>query len=68
MQDVEIKQKTRFKKLRDTLDIVEQQEKIKLEKVSICDRMCEIYRNRELDLSKKSEMVLQVLSAVMDGR
>jgi hypothetical protein len=67
MAELELK-RGRFKKLRETLDSVEQQEKVKSEKVKICDRMLEIYKNKELDISKKSEMFLQVLSTAPDGQ
>ena len=67
MAELELK-RGRFKKLRETLDSVEQQEKVKSEKVEICDRMLEIYKNKELDISKKSEMFLQVLSTAPDGQ
>lgn len=58
----------RFKKLRESLESAEQQEKIKSEKARICDRMMEIYRNKELDLGKKSELFIQVLSTASDGQ
>lgn len=58
----------RFKKLRETLESVEKQEKLRSEKASICDKMLEIYKNKEMDLSKKSEMFIQVLSTAPDGQ
>ena len=66
MAEFEVK-KSRFKKLRDTLESVEQQEKVKAEKATICDRMVEIYKNKDLDVSKKSELFLQVLSTAPEG-
>jgi hypothetical protein len=67
MAEIEMKPKARFKKLRETLENVEQQEKVRAEKASICDKMMEIYRNSELDLTKKSEMFIQVLSSAPNG-
>lgn len=58
----------RFKKLREALETVESQERVKSEKAKICDKMIEIYKNKDLDLSKKSEMFLQVLSTAPDGQ
>lgn len=58
----------RFKKLRESLENAEQQEKVRSEKAIICDRMMEIYKNKELDLGKKSELFIQVLSTASDGQ
>ena len=66
MAEPELK-RSRFKKLRDTLETVEQQEKVKLEKANICDRLVEIYRSKDLDISKKSEMVFQMLATAPHG-
>jgi len=67
MAELEMK-RPRFKKLRETLESAEQQEKLKSEKVSICDKMMEIYKNKDLDLSKKSELFIQLLSTAPDGQ
>jgi hypothetical protein len=67
MAELEVK-RSRFKKLRDTLESVEQQEKLKAEKATICDRLIEIYKNKDLDISKKSELFIQVLSTAPEGR
>lgn len=67
MAEAEMK-RSRFKKLRDTLESVEQQERVKAEKATICDRMMEIYKNKDLDLSKKSELFIQVLSTAPEGQ
>lgn len=66
MAELEVK-RSRFKKLRETLESAEQQEKVRSEKASVCDKMMEIYKNGELDISKKSEMFIQVLSNVSEG-
>lgn len=58
----------RFKKLRETLEFAEAQEKARSEKAVIYDRMVEIYKNKDLDAVKKSEMFLQVLSTAPDGQ
>lgn len=67
MAEPELK-RPRFKKLRETLETMEQQEKLKSEKASICDRMMEIYKNKDLDISKKSELFIQALSSAPDGQ
>ncbi len=67
MAELEVK-RSRFKKLRDTLESVEQQEKLKTEKATIYDRLIEIYKNKDLDISKKSELFIQVLSTAPEGR
>lgn len=67
MSEHEIKKKTRFKKLRETLETIEQQEKDKLEKAKICDRLVEIYKSKDLDFSKKSEMVFQMLATAQQS-
>lgn len=67
MAEPELK-RPRFKKLRETLESAEQQEKVRSEKANICDRMLEIYKNKELDLGKKSELFIQVLSTAPDGQ
>ena len=66
MAEHEVK-RSRFKKLRDTLESVEKQEKMKAEKATICDRLIEIYKNKDLDINKKSELFIQVLSTVPEG-
>ncbi len=65
--DFEKKYRTRFKKLHETLEKVEQQEEIRSAKASICDKMLEIYKNKDLDMGQKSELFIQVLSSVQDG-
>lgn len=67
MVDLEVKG-SRFKKLRETLETVEQQEKAKSEKARVCDKMLEIYKNKDLDINKKSELFIQVLSDLPDGK
>ena len=67
MAELEVK-RGRFKKLRETLESAEQQEKVRSEKANICDKMLEIYRDKDLDVGKKSEMFLQVLSTASDGQ
>ena len=67
MAEPELK-RPRFKKLRETLESAEQQEKVKTEKARICDRMMEIYRNKDLDFGKKSELFIQVLATASDGQ
>lgn len=67
MAELEMKQKIRFKKLLETLATVEQQDKLKSEKANVYDKMLEIYCNKDIDLSRKSEMFIQVLSSAQCG-
>lgn len=66
MAEVELKDR-RFKKLRDTLESAEKQEKILSDKAVICDKLMEIYRNPDLDIAKKGELFMQVLSSIQGG-
>ena len=52
---------SRFKKLHETLEIAEKHEKVNTKKVKICDKLLEIYEDKEIDSSKKSELFIQVL-------
>lgn len=67
MAAVETKSRTRLKKLRETLEVTEHYEKMKSEKASLCDRMLEIYKNNDIDIGKKSELLLQLLSSIAHG-
>ena len=65
MAGLEISQKLRFKKIKELLESTEKAEKVKEEKVSVCDRMLEIYES-EMELPKKSEMFMQVMSSATE--
>lgn len=65
MAELETSHKMRFRKIKELLEITEKAEKVKEEKVSICDRMLEIYES-EIELAKKSEMFMQVLSSAAE--
>ena len=65
MAELETSHKVRFKKIKELLESTEKAEKVKEEKVSICDKMLEIYES-ELELPKKSEMFMQVLSSAAE--
>ena len=65
MTELETSHKTRFKKIKELLEITEKAEKVKEEKASICDRMLEIYES-EMELPKKSELFMQVLSSAAE--
>lgn len=66
MAEVELKDR-RFKKLRDTLENQLAQEKALSDKASICDRLMEIYKNPNLDVAKKGELFMQVMSSIQVG-
>lgn len=65
MAEIETSHKMRFKKIRELLETTERAEKVKEEKASICDKMMEIYES-EMELPKKSEMFIQVLSSAAE--
>ena len=65
MAELETSHKVRFKKIRELLETTEKAEKVKEEKISVCDRMMEIYES-EIELQKKSEMFMQVLSSASE--
>ena len=66
MADAENKQRSRFKKLRELVETVEKQETEKIKKASVCDEMLKIYKNKELDISQKSELFCKVLSGISE--
>ena len=66
MADAENKQRSRFKKLRELVETVEKQETEKIKKASVCDEMLKIYKNKELDISQKSELFCKVLSSISE--
>ena len=65
MTELETSHKMRFKKIRELLETTEKAEKVKEEKVSVCDRMMEIYES-EIEIQKKSEMFMQVMSSAAE--
>lgn len=65
MAEIETSHKMRFKKIRELLETTERAEKVKEEKASVCDKMMEIYES-EMELPKKSEMFMQVMSSVSE--
>ena len=65
MAELELSHKVRFKKMRELLETTERAEKVKEEKASVCDKMMEIYES-EMELPKKSEMLMQVMSSAAE--
>ena len=65
MAELETSHKVRFKKIKELLETTEKAEKVKEEKANVCDRMLEIYES-ELELHKKSEMFIQILSSAAE--
>lgn len=65
MNQLETSHKSRFRKIKELLETTEKAEKVKEEKANICDKMLEIYES-ELELPKKSEMFMQILSSAVE--
>ena len=62
-----MRQSGRFEALRATLETVEKLEAQQDKKTEICDKLLEIYRNKELDLVQKSNAFLQTLASSEEG-
>jgi len=61
------RQSGRFEALRVTLEAVAKLESQQDKKAEICDKLLEIYRNKELDLVQKSNALLQILANSEEG-
>lgn len=61
-----VKKRNRFQRLQETLEFAQKQDDEQIEKVKIYDKLFEIFKNNDLDVRQKSEMLIQVLSSVSE--